>query len=229
SLFLVFQTSVSPIQRAIAARFSTSCSALAGVRPLGPKNKVPEFSGTAVVNGDFKTISPSDYKGKWLIIFFYPLDFTFVCPTEITAFNDRAEEFRKLNAELIACSCDSHFSHLAWSQTPRSEGGLGDMQIPLLADFNKNIANAFGVLDHESGFAYRGLFLIDPKGEIRHSLVNDLPVGRSVDEAFRTLKAFQFVEKHGEVCPANWSDDKPTIKPSVDESKEYFSKLKDHK
>ncbi|EFO26191.1 thioredoxin peroxidase 1 [Loa loa] len=156
---------------------------------------------------------------------FYPLDFTFVCPTEITAFSDRYAEFQKLNAELIACSCDSHFSHLAWTQVPRSEGGLGDMQIPVLADFNKDIANAFGVLDHETGISYRGLFLIDPNGEIRHTLVNDLSVGRSVDEAFRTLKAFQFVEKHGEVCPANWSDDKPTIKPGVRESKEYFKKL----
>ncbi|VDO40918.1 unnamed protein product [Brugia timori] len=234
--------------------------------------------GTAVVNGDFKTISMKDYKGKWLILFFYPLDllvnllsilqnfsvflgdfldfvkiaiiasalvqlhwyndlFTFVCPTEITAFSDRCAEFQKLNTELIACSCDSHFSHLAWIQTPRSEGGLGDMkvpgwkvslQIPVLADFNKDIANAFGVLDHETGISYRGLFLIDPSGEIRHSLVNDLSVGRSVDEAFRTLKAFQFVEKHGEVCPANWSDDKPTIKPGIKESKEYFKKVDGH-
>ncbi|KAM3725584.1 Peroxiredoxin [Dirofilaria immitis] len=216
----------SPFRQMFTARFCTSSITLTGVRPLGPKNKVPDFSGTAVINGDFKTINVKDYKGKWLIIFFYPLDFTFVCPTEIIAFNDRCSEFRKLNAELIACSCDSHFSHLAWTQTPRSEGGLGDMQIPVLADFNKDIANAFGVLDHETGISYRGLFLIDPNGEIRHSLVNDLPVGRSVDEALRTLKAFQFVEKHGEVCPANWSDDKPTIKPGVKESKEYFRKGK---
>ncbi|CAG9535390.1 unnamed protein product [Cercopithifilaria johnstoni] len=218
----------SPLRQRSVSRLCTSSITLSGVRPLGPKNKAPDFSGTAVVNGDFKTIGMKDYKGKWLIIFFYPLDFTFVCPTEITAFNDRCEEFQKLNAELIACSCDSHFSHLAWIQTPRSEGGLGDMQIPVLADFNKDIANAFGVLDHETGISYRGLFLIDPNGEIRHSLVNDLPVGRSVDEAFRTLKAFQFVEKHGEVCPANWSDDKPTIKPGVEESKEYFKKVGGH-
>uniref|UniRef100_A0A1I7V9Q0 thioredoxin-dependent peroxiredoxin n=1 Tax=Loa loa TaxID=7209 RepID=A0A1I7V9Q0_LOALO len=215
----------SPLHQMFTARFCTSSIMLTGVRPLGPKNKAPDFSGTAVVNGDFKTISMKDYKGKWLILFFYPLDFTFVCPTEITAFSDRYAEFQKLNAELIACSCDSHFSHLAWTQVPRSEGGLGDMQIPVLADFNKDIANAFGVLDHETGISYRGLFLIDPNGEIRHTLVNDLSVGRSVDEAFRTLKAFQFVEKHGEVCPANWSDDKPTIKPGVRESKEYFKKL----
>ncbi|VDK65676.1 unnamed protein product [Onchocerca ochengi] len=243
------EAAASPFHRILTSRFCTSSVALAGVRPLGPKNKAPDFSGTAVVNGDFKTITLKDYKGKWLIMFFYPLDLisimanavaqwrcfslwrddpcTFVCPTEIIAFNDRCSEFRKLNAELIACSCDSHFSHLAWTQTPRSEGGLGDMQIPVLADFNKDIANAFGVLDHEAGISYRGLFLIDPNGEIRHSLVNDLPVGRSVDEALRTLKAFQFVEKHGEVCPANWSDDKPTIKPGIKESKEYFKKVND--
>nr|P48822.1 RecName: Full=Peroxiredoxin 1; AltName: Full=Thiol-specific antioxidant protein 1; AltName: Full=Thioredoxin peroxidase 1; Short=Bm-TPx-1; AltName: Full=Thioredoxin-dependent peroxide reductase 1; AltName: Full=Thioredoxin-dependent peroxiredoxin 1 [Brugia malayi]AAC23701.1 thiredoxin peroxidase 1 [Brugia malayi] len=221
--------SVSPLRQILASQLCTSSITLAGIRPLGPKNKAPDFSGTAVVNGDFKTISMKDYKGKWLILFFYPLDFTFVCPTEITAFSDRCAEFQKLNTELIACSCDSHFSHLAWIQTPRSEvGGLGDMKIPVLADFNKDIANAFGVLDHETGISYRGLFLIDPSGEIRHSLVNDLSVGRSVDEAFRTLKAFQFVEKHGEVCPANWSDDKPTIKPGIKESKEYFKKVDGH-
>ncbi|MCP9265678.1 Thioredoxin peroxidase 1 [Dirofilaria immitis] len=228
----------SPFRQMFTARFCTSSITLTGVRPLGPKNKVPDFSGTAVINGDFKTINVKDYKGNGLsyfsilLILILGLDHeiktvfsTFVCPTEIIAFNDRCSEFRKLNAELIACSCDSHFSHLAWTQTPRSEGGLGDMQIPVLADFNKDIANAFGVLDHETGISYRGLFLIDPNGEIRHSLVNDLPVGRSVDEALRTLKAFQFVEKHGEVCPANWSDDKPTIKPGVKESKEYFRKV----
>lgn len=222
---LNFTIRVTPVvrQRAVA-QLSSSAALLAGVRPLGPKNKVPDFSGTAVVDGDFKTISAKDYKGKWLIIFFYPLDFTFVCPTEIIAFSDRAEEFHKLNTDLIACSCDSHFSHLAWTQTPRNVGGLGDMKIPVLADFNKEIANAFGVLDHDAGLAFRGLFLVDPNGEIRHSLVNDLPVGRSVDEALRTLKAFQFVEKHGEVCPADWDDDKPTIKPGVKESKEYFNK-----
>ncbi|VDN55864.1 unnamed protein product [Dracunculus medinensis] len=209
------------------------------------------FMGTAVVDGDFKTIKVDDYKGKWLIVFFYPLDLisltcnaaaqwrcfllwqndpwfddsTFVCPTEIIAFSDRSPEFRKLNAEIIACSCDSHFSHLAWTHTPRKDGGLGKMEIPLLADFNKQIADSFGVLDHQLGVSYRGLFLIDPNGEIRHSLVNDLPVGRSVDEALRILKAFQFVEKHGEVCPADWEENEPTIKPDVSSSKEYFNKV----
>uniref|UniRef100_A0A0N5ATE2 thioredoxin-dependent peroxiredoxin n=1 Tax=Syphacia muris TaxID=451379 RepID=A0A0N5ATE2_9BILA len=206
------------------ASFCTS-RCLFGIRPLGPKSKMPEFSSTAVVNGDFKVINSKDFQGKWLIFFFYPMDFTFVCPTEIIAFNDRIEEFQKLNAEVVACSCDSQFSHLAWTQTPRSEGGLGDMKIPIIGDFNKKIAEAFGVLCTESGASFRGLFLIDPSGEIRHTLVNDFPVGRSVDEALRTLKAFQFVEKHGEVCPADWEEGGETIKPDVKESKEYFSKV----
>lgn len=132
-------------------------------------------------------------------MFFYPLDFTFVCPTEIIAYGDRANEFRSLGAEVVACSCDSHFSHLAWVNTPRKDGGLGDMDIPLLADFNKKIADSFGVLDKESGLSYRGLFLIDPSGTVRHTTCNDLPVGRSVDETLRVLKAFQFSDKHGEV------------------------------
>ncbi|CAI5444368.1 unnamed protein product [Caenorhabditis angaria] len=205
-------------------QFQTSTLAMA-LRPLGPKNQVPEFKGTAVVDGDFKVIQQSDYKGKWLLLFFYPLDFTFVCPTEIIAFGDRAKEFRALGAEVVACSCDSHFSHLAWINTPRKDGGLGEMDIPILADFNKKIAESFGVLDTESGLAFRGLFLIDPNGQIRHTTCNDLPVGRSVDEALRVLKAFQFSDKHGEVCPADWHEDSPTIKPGVTSSKEYFNKV----
>uniref|UniRef100_A0AAF5I4M4 thioredoxin-dependent peroxiredoxin n=3 Tax=Strongyloides stercoralis TaxID=6248 RepID=A0AAF5I4M4_STRER len=192
------------------------------VRPLGPKNKIPTFKGTAVVDGEFKTISDKDYQGKWVVMFFYPLDFTFVCPTEIIAFSEKAKEFKSLGAEAIACSCDSHFSHLAWINTPRKKGGLGDMEIPVLADFNKDISRSFGVLDEESGLSYRGLFIIDPNGNIRHSSVNDLPVGRSVSETLRLLKAFQFVDKHGEVCPAEWEEGKDTINPS--EASKYFEK-----
>lgn len=224
-----------------------------GLRPLGPTCRLPNFSvgsfswtlfnflnvqGNAVINGEIRQISDSDYSKKWLIFFFYPLDFTFVCPTEIIAFSDRSKEFRDLGAEVIACSCDSHFSHLAWTQTPRKQGGLGNIQIPLLADFNKKIATEFGVLDNQSGLSYRwvacsfnyfndylfsGLFLIDPTGIIRHTVVNDLPVGRSVDETLRVLKAFQFVEKHGEVCPADWEEDKPTI--NTKNPSEYFDKV----
>uniref|UniRef100_A0AC35TM71 Thioredoxin domain-containing protein n=1 Tax=Rhabditophanes sp. KR3021 TaxID=114890 RepID=A0AC35TM71_9BILA len=192
------------------------------LRPLGPKNTMPQFAGTAVVNGEFKQIKAQDYEGKWLIMFFYPLDFTFVCPTEIIAFGDKANEFKALGAEVIATSCDSQFSHLAWINTPRKKGGLGDMQIPVLADFDKSIARSFGVLDEESGLSYRGLFIIDPKGQIRHCSCNDLPVGRSVSETIRLLKAFQFVEKHGEVCPADWEEGSDTINPQ--KASVYFEK-----
>jgi len=216
--------SASCAGRQLAVRPLSTTPSLASIRPLGPKNQAPAFQGQAVVNGQFKQISLADYKNKWLVFFFYPLDFTFVCPTEIIAFGDRAEEFRKLNCEVVACSCDSHFSHLAWVQTPRKDGGLGDMKIPVLSDFSKKVAEQYGVLDSASGLAFRGLFLIDPKGEIRHSMCNDLPVGRSVDETLRLLKAFQFVEKHGEVCPADWEDEKsPSIKPG--NAKEYFNKV----
>ena len=159
----------------------------------------PSFTKTAVVDGLFETISLDQYKGKWVLLAFIPLAFTFVCPTEIIAFGDRANEFRALGAEVVACSTDSHFSHLAWVNTPRKDVGLGDMDIPLLADFNKKIADSFGVLDKESGLSYRGLFLIDPSGTVRHTTCNDLPVGSSVDDTLRVLKAFQFSDKHGEV------------------------------
>jgi len=183
----------------------------------------PDFKGTAVVNGSFKEIKLSDYKGKYLVLFFYPLDFTFVCPTEIVAFSDAYNEFKALRTEVIAASTDSHFSHLAWINTPRKKGGLGSLNIPLLSDFSKNIAKDYGVL-LDSGIALRGLFLIDPHGIIRQITINDLPVGRSVDEVLRLIKAFQFVETHGEVCPANWKPDSPTIKPDPVKSLDYFEK-----
>ncbi|XP_030758949.1 LOW QUALITY PROTEIN: peroxiredoxin 1-like [Sitophilus oryzae] len=183
----------------------------------------PSFSGTAVIKGDFKDIKLEDFKGQYVVLFFYPLDFTFVCPTEIIAFSDRAEEFKKINTAVIGVSTDSHFSHLAWINTPRKQGGLGEMQIPLLADKSMAIAKAYGVLDESSGIAFRGLFIIDPKGTLRQVTVNDLPVGRSVDETLRLVQAFQFTDEHGEVCPAGWTPGKKTIKPTVDKSKEYFN------
>jgi len=183
----------------------------------------PNFKGHAVVNGQFKEIQLSDYKGKYLVLFFYPLDFTFVCPTEIIAFSDRAEEFRQLGCEVVAVSVDSHFCHLAWVNTPRKAGGLGNMQIPLLADLSKQISRDYGVLLEDAGIALRGLFIIDPNGTVRQITVNDLPVGRSVDETLRLLKAFQYTDKHGEVCPANWQPDKPTINPK--NAKDYFEKV----
>lgn len=163
-----------------------------------------------------------DYKGKWVVFFWYPLDFTFVCPTEIIAFGDRQPEFDKVNTQVIAASCDSLFTHLAWVNTPRSEGGLGDMKIPIVADFNKTVANQYGVLLPD-GVPLRALFIIDPTGNLRQVTVNDLPVGRNVDEVLRLIKAFQFVEAHGEVCPANWQPGDLTMKADPKESKTYFA------
>ncbi|UJR38339.1 hypothetical protein I4U23_031009 [Adineta vaga] len=182
----------------------------------------PDFKGTAVIDGNFKDISLKDYKGKYVVLFFYPLDFTFVCPTEIISFSDRIEEFRQINCEVVACSTDSHFSHLAWVNTSRKQGGLGKMNIPLLADKNLEISTKYGVLKDDEGIAFRGLFLIDSHGILRQITINDLPVGRSVDETLRLVQAFQFTDKHGEVCPANWKPGKKTINPDVSKSKEYF-------
>nr|XP_020451821.1 peroxiredoxin-1-like [Monopterus albus] len=184
----------------------------------------PDFKATAVVDGQFKEIRLSDYRGKYVIFFFYPLDFTFVCPTEIVAFSDRAEEFRSIGCEVIGCSIDSHFSHLAWINTPRKQGGLGNMKIPLVADITKTISRDYGVLKEEDGVAYRGLFVIDDKGTLRQITINDLPVGRSVDETLRLVQAFQHTDKHGEVCPAGWKPGNPTIIPDVQKSKDFFSK-----
>lgn len=184
----------------------------------------PMWKGTAVVNGEFKDISLADYRGKYVVFFFYPLDFTFVCPTEIIAFSDRAEEFRAINCEIIGCSTDSHFSHLAWINTPRKQGGLGSMNIPLLADKTCDISRNYGVLKEDEGIAFRGLFIIDDKGNLRQITINDLPVGRSVDETLRLVQAFQFTDKHGEVCPAGWKPGADTMKPDPKGSKTYFSK-----
>ncbi|XP_056635623.1 peroxiredoxin 1 [Diorhabda sublineata] len=183
----------------------------------------PVFKGTAVVNGMFRDISLDDYKGQYVILFFYPLDFTFVCPTEIIAFSDRVDEFKKIKTAVIACSTDSQFSHLAWINTPRKQGGLGEMSIPLLADKSGSISKAYGVLDEESGIPFRGLFIIDGKGILRQITINDLPVGRSVDETLRLVQAFQFTDEHGEVCPAGWKPGSKTMKPDPTGSKEYFT------
>ena len=184
----------------------------------------PDFKATAVIGEDFKDISLSDYKGKYLVLFFYPLDFTFVCPTEIIAFDDKLDEFKKRNCAVVGASVDSHFSHLAWQRTPRAEGGLGGVRYPLLADITKSISRDYGVLLEDDGVALRGLFLIDKKGIVRQSTINDLPLGRNVDETLRLVDALQFTEKHGEVCPANWTPGGDTIKPDPQASKEYFSK-----
>lgn len=184
----------------------------------------PDFTAEAVVNGEFQKVSLSDYKGKYLVFFFYPLDFTFVCPTEIIAFSDRAEEFRKIGAEVVAASVDSHFTHLAWIKTPRKEGGLGKMNIPLVSDLTKSISRSYGVLLEDQGITLRGLFIIDPTGVVRQITINDLPVGRDVDETLRLVQAFQYVEKNGEVCPAGWKPGKDTIIPNPNDKMKYFQK-----
>lgn len=185
----------------------------------------PDFSGMAVVNGEFREIKLKDFSGKYLVLFFYPLDFTFVCPTEIIAFSDRMDEFKQLGVEVVGVSTDSHFSHLAWINTPRKDGGLGGLRYPLLADYKKSIARDYGILQEQLGVALRGLFIINPEGIVRQITINDLPVGRSIDEVLRLVKAFQFTDQHGEVCPANWDSGKPTIKPDAKQAKEYFKKV----
>lgn len=182
----------------------------------------PDFKGMAVVNGQFKEIGLQDFAGKYLVLFFYPLDFTFVCPTEVIAFNDRADEFKRLNAEIVAVSVDSHFSHLAWVNTPRKNGGLGhETKMPILSDLKKTIAARYGCLTKNEDIALRALYIIDTKGVIRQITINDLPVGRSVDEILRLIKAFQFADEHGEVCPANWQPKSKTINPA--KASEYFA------
>ncbi len=184
--------------------------------------EAPEFKAQAVMpDGSFKEISLSDYKGQYTVLFFYPLDFTFVCPTEIIAFSERVKEFEALGVQLIGVSIDSHFSHLAWRNTPRSQGGIGQIDYPLVADLNKDIARDYDVL-LPGGIALRGLFLIDKDGVVRHQVVNDLPLGRSVDDTLRMVQALQYFETNGEVCPANWQEGARTIKADPTNSKEFF-------
>ena len=188
--------------------------------------KAPDFKATAVIDQEFKEITLSQFKGKYVVLFFYPLDFTFVCPTEITAFSDRYSDFSSKNTEVLGVSVDSQFSHLAWIQTPRNQGGIGDINYPLVADLKKEIANAYHVLDDAEGVALRGLFIIDPNGIIMHSTINNLPVGRNVDETLRVLQAFQYVQQNpDEVCPANWTPGDKTMKPDPEGSKEFFKSI----
>ncbi|MCK4934667.1 MAG: peroxiredoxin, partial [Simkaniaceae bacterium] len=157
------------------------------------------------------------------VFFFYPLDFTFVCPTELIAFQEKLEEFSKRNCQVIGCSVDSPYSHLAWIKTPRNKGGIEGITYPLVSDLQKTISKDYQVLNEEEGVAYRGLYLIDKKGVIRHLLINDLPLGRSVDEVLRLLDALIFFEVNGEVCPANWHAGEKTMKPTQEGLAEYFS------
>ncbi len=183
----------------------------------------PDFTAKAVVGDNIVdyTLSNNWKNGKYTILFFYPKDFTFVCPTEIIAFSDRIEEFRERNVELVACSTDQEFSHHAWNKMARTDGGLGMVEYPIVADTMKTISTDYDVLS-PGGVAFRGLFLIDAKGKVRHALVNDMPLGRSVDEALRMVDALQFNETHGEVCPANWTKGALSIKANPKDAKKYF-------
>jgi peroxiredoxin (alkyl hydroperoxide reductase subunit C) len=188
----------------------------------------PDFKTQAVVGGkivdDFSLIH---FRGHHIVFFFYPLDFTFVCPTELHAFQERLEEFEKRHTQVIGCSVDSCYSHLAWLNTPRSKGGIEGIDYPLVSDLNKTITRDYGVLMSQEGIAYRGLFLIDKEGIVRHQLINDLPLGRSVDETLRILDALHYFEKNGEVCPANWQRGKQAFKPSNEGLEEYFATVRD--
>ncbi|MEN8134078.1 MAG: peroxiredoxin [Thermodesulfobacteriota bacterium] len=186
--------------------------------------KAPEFTAQAVMaNNAIEELSLSSYRGKYVLMFFYPLDFTFVCPSEILAFDRALAEFKKRDCEILGVSVDSQFSHFAWKETPVKKGGIGNIQFPLISDLDKSISEAYDVLLPD-GISLRGLFLIDKEGVVRHQLVNDLPLGRNVDEAIRILDALQFTEKYGEVCPANWKPGEEAMKPTAEGVAEYLSK-----
>lgn len=190
--------------------------------------KAPDFKTKAVVNGRIvDDLSISAFQGKYIILFFYPLNFTFVCPTELHAFQDHIKEFEERGVTILGCSVDSCFSHIAWQNIPRSQGGIQGIEYPILADINKEIAKAYDVLKEDDGIAYRGLFLIDQEGIVRHQIVNDLPLGRSIDETLRMVDALIFHQNHGEVCPANWGKGKKSMKATLDGLKEYFSPPED--
>jgi len=188
------------------------------------QKKAPDFTAeTVFADNTIGPLSLSSYVGKkYVCLFFYPLDFTFVCPSEIIAFDKALAEFQKRNTEVIGVSVDSHFSHHAWKLTDRSKGGIGNVRFPLVSDLTKKISREYGVLVNEA-VALRGLFLIDKNGVVRHELVNDLPIGRSVDEALRVIDALQHFEAHGEVCPANWEKGKTAIKPTAEGVASYLS------
>jgi len=185
--------------------------------------EAPNFTAQAVLaDNSFGELTLSSYRGKYVVLFFYPLDFTFVCPSEIIAFDRAVEKFEQKNTQVIGVSVDSHFTHLAWKNTPLDQGGIGPIKYPLVADLNKKISNDYGVLFNEE-IALRGLFLIDKEGIIRHALVNDLPLGRNVDEALRLVDALQYTEEHGEVCPANWRTGEEAMTPTAEGVAAYLS------
>jgi peroxiredoxin (alkyl hydroperoxide reductase subunit C) len=185
----------------------------------------PDFEAPAVLgnNSIEERFSLSQLKGKYVVLFFYPLDFTFVCPTEIIEFNRKLSQFKERGAEVVGVSVDSQFSHLAWKNTPVDRGGIGNIQFPLVADLTKQISRDYGVL-LEGGVALRGTFLIDREGVVKHAVLNDIGLGRNIDEAVRMVDALQHLEKHGEVCPANWTKGEEAMKPTPDGVSQYLSK-----
>ena len=187
--------------------------------------EAPDFTANAVLaDNTFAPLTLSSYRGKYVVLFFYPLDFTFVCPSEIIAFDKRLAEFKAKNCEVIGVSVDSRFTHFAWKNTPVENGGIGQIKYPLVEDLTKSIARSYGVLFGDA-VALRGLFLIDTKGVVRHAVINDLPLGRSVNEALRMVDALQFVETHGDqVCPANWQEGDEAMKPTADGVASYLAK-----
>ncbi|PKK83125.1 MAG: thioredoxin peroxidase [candidate division Zixibacteria bacterium HGW-Zixibacteria-1] len=185
--------------------------------------RAPDFTAKSVMpDNTFEDLTLSSYREKYVILFFYPLDFTFVCPSEIIAFNARLDDFKSRNCEVIGVSVDSEYSHWAWKQTPVNKGGIGNIQYPLVSDITKKISRDYGIL-FEDSVSLRGLFLIDREGVIRHAVINDLPLGRSVDEALRMLDALQFCEKHGEVCPANWKKGDEGMKATAEGVANYLA------
>ncbi len=183
----------------------------------------PDFTAQAVVGQQFERIQLASYHGKYVVLFFYPLDFTFICPTEIIAFSDRYNEFEALDTQILAVSVDSEYAHLAWIQTDRKMGGLDEINYPLVSDLKKEISTAYNVLDPNLGVALRGLFIIDRSGMIQYATINNLSFGRSVDETLRVLKAIRHVQANSnEVCPVDWQPGRKTINPDPEKSKEYF-------
>ena len=212
-----------------AATGQCTCAGNCQCGHLAIRKPAPHFETGAYYNG-IKTIKLSDYKGKYVVLFFYPLDFTFVCPTEIIQFSDRAKEFRDIGCEVVACSIDSQFSHMEYTQKSVENGGVGQLQFPLVADFSHMISTAYGALctdGDDYGLSYRATVIIDKKGIVRHFSINDLPVGRNPDEYIRLVKAFQFTDAHGEVCPANWKPGEKSMKPDV-KSDQYKNVIKEH-
>lgn len=186
--------------------------------------KAPEFRAKAVIEGrivnDFSLVN---YLGKNVVFFFYPLDFTFVCPTELHAFQEKMEEFDIRDTQIVACSVDSPYCHVAWLNTPKAKGGIQGVAYPIISDMNRSIASDYDVLIPNEGIAYRGLFIIDKDGIVRHQVVNDLPLGRNIDEVLRMLDALVYFEENGEVCPANWQKGHKSMKPTNEGLERYFT------